>query len=113
RRRSTPTKRLGRTKADPITFTMNVDQANIEETIADVYADLQNLMKIGELSKFKDILMNNTRKEIVRVFFALLFLFARGYIDIWMDENVIWVKMMEPPVVKEEEPETPEPVIES
>ena len=110
RTRSTPTKRLARTKADPITFTMNVDQANIEETIADVYADLQRIMKIGELAKFKDILMNNTRKEIVRVFFALLFLFARRFIDIWMDENVIWVKMMEPPEV--EEVETAEPVIE-
>ena len=113
RKRSTPTKRLGRTKADPITFTMNVDQANIEETIADVYADLQRLLKIGELAKFKDVLMNNTRKEIVRVFFSLLFLFARGFIDLWMDENVIWVKMMEPPEVEEEEAETMEPVIES
>lgn len=113
RRRSTPTKRLGRTKADPITFTMNIDQANIEETIADVYEDLQKILQVGEISKFTDVLMNNTRKEIVRVFFALLFLFARGFIDIWMDENVIWVKMMEPPEVEEEESETVEPVIES
>jgi hypothetical protein len=30
-----------------------------------------------------------------------------------MDENVIWVKMMEPPEVEEEEVEAPEPVIES
>jgi len=113
RRRSTPTKRHGRTKADPITFTMNVDQANIEETIADVYTDLQNILEIGEISKFKDVLMNNTRKEIVRVFFALLFLYARGFIDIWMDENIIWVKMMEAPQVEEEEDEEAEPVIQS
>ena len=113
RRRSTPTKRLVRTKAGPITFTMNVDQANIEETIADVYADLQKLLKVGELSKFTDILMINTRKEIVRVFFSILFLFARSFIDMWMDENVIWIKMMEPPEVEEEEAEIAEPVIES
>jgi len=113
RTRRTPTKRLGRTKADPITFTMNVDQANIEETIADVYEDLQRILKIGEISKFVDILMNNTRKEIVRVFFSILFLYARGFIDVWMDEGVIWVKMMEPPQVEEEEVETVEPVIES
>jgi segregation and condensation protein A len=105
RRRSTPTKRHGRTKADPITFTMNVDQANIEETIADVYEDLQKILKVGESSEFTGILMNNTRKEIVRVFFSILFLFARRFIDIWMDENIIWVKMMEPPQVKEEEAE--------
>jgi len=113
RTRRTPTKRLGRTKAEPLTFTMNVDQANIEETIADVYADLQKILKVGEFSKFRDILMNNTRKEIVRVFFSILFLFARGLIDMWMDENVIWVKMAEPPEVEEEEAEKAEPVIKS
>ena len=113
RTRSTPTKRLARTKADPLTFTMNVDQANIEETIADVYADLQKILKVGESSKFTDILMNNTRKEIVRVFFSILFLFARRFIDMWMDENVIWIKMIEPPEIEEEKVETAEPVIKS
>jgi segregation and condensation protein A len=113
RRRSTSTKRLARTKADPITFTMNVDQANIEATIADVYEDLQEILQIGEISKFKDILMNNTRREIVRVFFSILFLFARGFIDIWMDDDVIWIKMVKPPEIEKEEDETVEPVIES
>ncbi|MHA1614055.1 MAG: hypothetical protein ACTSYJ_04370 [Candidatus Thorarchaeota archaeon] len=113
RKRSTPTKRQYRTKADPITFTMNVDQANIEETLAEVYEDLQRLMKIGESSKFTDILMNNTRKEIVRVFFSILFLYDRKFIDIWMDENVIWVKMIEPPEINEEEAEETTPTIKS
>ncbi|MGY5859341.1 MAG: hypothetical protein RTU63_08220 [Candidatus Thorarchaeota archaeon] len=111
RTRGTPTKRLARTKADPITFTMNVDQANIEETIADVYSDLQKILEVGESSKFTHILMNNTRKEIVRVFFSILFLFAREFIDIWMDENVIWIKMLEPPHVVEEKAEEAESVI--
>ena len=104
RRRSTPTKRHSRTKEDPLTFKMNVDQANIEETLAEVYADLQRLLKVGESSKFNDILMNNTRQEIVRVFFSILFLYARKFIDIWMDESesVIWVKMIEPPEINEE-----------
>jgi segregation and condensation protein A len=113
RTRSTPTKRLARTKADPMTFTMNIDQANIEETIADVYADFQRLLKVGESSKFTDVLMNNTRKEIVRVFFAILFLFARRFIDMWMDESVIWIKMIEPPEVYEEAVEEAESVIKS
>jgi segregation and condensation protein A len=113
RTRSTPTKRLARTKADPMTFTMNIDQANIEETIAEVYADFQRLLKVGESSKFTDVLMNNTRKEIVRVFFAILFLFARRFIDMWMDENMIWIKMIEPPEVIEEEVEEVESVIKS
>ena len=112
RTRRAVTKRQYRGTTDPLTFTMNVDQANIEETIAEVYSDLQKIMKIGEISKFAEILMNNTRKEIVRVFFSLLFLYARAYIDIWMDGNVIWVKMMEPPKVKEEEIEETEPMIE-
>ncbi len=92
---------------------MNVDQANIEETIADVYADLQRLLNVGESSRFIDILMNNTRKEIVRVFFSILFLFARSFVDMWMDESVIWIKMIEPPEVEEEEAEKAEPVIKS
>lgn len=113
RSRSTPTKRLSRAKTDPQTFTMNVDQANIEETIAEVYEDLQKILKVGESSKFTDILMNNTRKEIVRVFFAILFLFARKFIDMWMDEDVIWVKMIEPPEIEEEDAEEVEPLIKS
>ncbi|TFG32785.1 hypothetical protein EU528_02415 [Candidatus Thorarchaeota archaeon] len=113
RQRSTPTKRQLRTKADPITFTMNVDQANIEETIAEVYADLQKILKVGESSKFTGILMNNTRREIVRVFFSILCLYARAFIDIWMDENIIWVKMLEPPAVKKDSGKKAEPVIKS
>lgn len=114
RRRSIPTKRHSRTKVDPLTFTMNVDQANIEETLAEVYADLQRLLKVGESSKFNDILMNNTRQEIVRVFFSILFLYARKFIDIWMDESVIWVKMIEPPEINEEqEAEEVRPTIKS
>jgi hypothetical protein len=57
--------------------------------------------------------MNNTRQEIVRVFFSLLFLFARAYIDIWMDEEgVIWVKLLEPPVISDEEEEASEEEIQ-
>ncbi len=113
RKRSTPTKRHYRTKVDSLTFTMNVDQANIEETLAEVYADLQRLLKVGDSSTFVDILMNNTRKEIVRVFFSILFLYDRKLIDIWMDESVIWVKMIEPPEINEEEAEEATPSIKS
>ncbi|MHA3963089.1 MAG: hypothetical protein AM325_006070 [Candidatus Thorarchaeota archaeon SMTZ1-45] len=98
RQRAITTKRRYSSRADPLTFEMNKDQANIEETIADVYGDLCRIMKVGEVSRFTDVLMNNTRQEIVRVFFSLLFLFARAYIDIWMDENsIIWVKLEGPP----------------
>jgi segregation and condensation protein A len=108
--RTTPVKQKYRSKADPLTFTMNIDQANIEETIAEVYKDLQQLVQIGDIVKFTDILVNNTRKEIVRVFFSLLFLYARSFIDIWMDEdNIIMLKMLEPPKIegkaKEAQPE--------
>ncbi|MCK4567052.1 MAG: hypothetical protein KAU48_07060, partial [Candidatus Thorarchaeota archaeon] len=75
--------------------------------------DLQRLLKVGESSKFTDILMNNTRREIVRVFFSILFLYGRKFIDIWMDESVIWVKMIEPPEINEEEAEEAEPTIKS
>jgi segregation and condensation protein A len=99
--RTAPTKQKYRGKGDPLTFTMDIDQANIEETIAEVYKDLQQLVRIGDIVKFTDILVNNTRKEIVRVFFSLLFLYARSFIDIWMDEdNTIMLKMLEPPKIK-------------
>ncbi|TFG34213.1 hypothetical protein EU527_04615 [Candidatus Thorarchaeota archaeon] len=103
RQRTVSKKYRYRTKDDPIIFTMDIDQANIEETIADIYVDLQRIMKIGEESRFTDILMNNTRKEIVRVFFSLLYLYARALIDIWMDEEVIWIKMLEPPKIMNKE----------
>jgi segregation and condensation protein A len=112
RGRSTPARRKYSLKADPLTFQMNIDQANIEDTIADVYEDLHRIMKVGEVSKFIDVLMNNTRQEIVRVFFSLLFLFGRAYIDLWMDEeSVIWVKLQEPPKVSDED-ESPEEEIQ-
>jgi segregation and condensation protein A len=112
RSRQTPTKQKYRSKSDPLTFQMNIDQANIEETIADVYDDICRIMKIGEVTRFLDILMNNTRQEIVRVFFSLLFLFGRAYIDIWMDdENIIWVKLLERPEIKSDD-ETPEEEIQ-
>ncbi len=111
RRRQTPTKRKYRSKSDPLTFRMNIDQANIEETIADVYEDMCKIMKIGDVIKFVDILMNNTRQEIVRVFFSLLFLFGRAYIDIWMDEeNIIWVKLVELPEITKDEEESEEEI---
>lgn len=98
KQRTTPTKYKARVKVEPLTFTMDIDQANIEETIADVYDDLKRILKIGDVVKFTDILMNNTRKEIVRVFFSILFLYARDFIDIWMnEENTIMLKMLEPP----------------
>jgi len=104
RERMAPTKQKYRGRADPLTFSMDSDQANIEETIAEVYDDLQRIVKTGEIVKFTDILMNHTRKEIVRVFFSLLFLYARSFIDIWMGEdNIIMLKMCKPPEIKEEE----------
>ncbi|UCH03520.1 MAG: hypothetical protein JSW05_07930, partial [Candidatus Thorarchaeota archaeon] len=79
-------------------FQVETTRADVEENIAEVYDDLSKIMKIDETMRFIDILMNNTRREIVRVFFALLHLFARAFIDIWMDkEQVIWVKMLSPP----------------
>ena len=83
RERPTPTKRRYSTKADPLQFSIDVDQANVDETV-----------------KFQAILVNNSRREIVRLFFSLLFLYARAFIDIWMDdEGVIWLKLQEPPKV--------------
>jgi segregation and condensation protein A len=102
RQRTTPTKQRYGSKAEPLTFEMDIDQANIEETIAEVYEDLRRFMNVGEIVRFTDVLLNNTRKEIVRAFFSLLFLYARSFIDIWMEEDgTILLKMLEPPKNKE------------
>jgi hypothetical protein len=69
-------------------------------------------MKVNEAVKFAEILVSNTRQEIVRVFFSLLFLFAREFIDIWMDEeDVIWVKLLEAPKPKKKKVDKAEPEI--
>ncbi|TFF95624.1 hypothetical protein EU546_02950 [Candidatus Thorarchaeota archaeon] len=116
RRRPTPRKRKYSVKADPLQFAMDVDQANVEETIAEVYEDLKKLVEVNEAVKFKEILVSSTRREIVRVFFSLLFLFARAFIDIWMDDDeVIWLRLLEPPrkdKKKEMQSESVEPKIE-
>ncbi|MFX1367043.1 MAG: hypothetical protein ACFFAY_00370 [Promethearchaeota archaeon] len=107
RQRSSPSRRRRySTRADPLAFKMESMRADVEENISEVYSDLCKVMKIGEVSSFVELLMNNTRREIVRVFFALLHLFARAYIDIWMDEeDVIWVKLQSPPPPEEEDEE--------
>lgn len=114
RRRSPPTRSKTKVKADPISFKIDVARANIEDSISRVYDDLCGIVDIGERVNFMDVLVNNTRVEVVRIFLALLHLFARAYIDLWVDEEgEIWILMMEPPK-DEDEPEVkiPTQVIE-
>ena len=103
RRRGSPVKRGSRSRVDQVAVRWEVQRANVEENIAEVLADINELMNVGEETKFLDILMNNTRKEIVRVFFAILHLYSRVYLDIWGDaEGIIWVKLLEPPIEDDE-----------
>lgn len=114
RQRSSPSRRRRySTKADPLAFKMEAMRADVEENISEVYADLRKVMKIGEVSTFVNLLINNTRREIVRMFFALLHLFARAYIDIWMDEeDVIWVKLLSPPPEEDDHEPVIQPAVE-
>jgi len=72
RRRGSPVKRGSRSRVDQVAVRWEVQRANVEENIAEVLADINELMNVGEETRFLDILMNNTRKEIVRVFFAIV-----------------------------------------
>lgn len=114
RQRSSPSRsRRYSTRADPLSFKMEAMRADVEENISEVYDDVCKIMNIGEVSSFVSLLINNTRREIVRVFFALLHLFARAYIDIWMDDkDVIWVKLLPPPSEEDEEEAVTQPVVE-
>lgn len=104
RSRGTPIKRGGRSRVESVAVKWEVNRANVEENIAEVLADIREIMKIGDVTKFTDLLMNNTRKEIVRVFFAILHLYARVYLDIWDDEDgTILVKLLEPPIEDDED----------
>ncbi|MBD3405865.1 MAG: hypothetical protein GF411_07025 [Candidatus Lokiarchaeota archaeon] len=99
RRRSIPSRsRSHKSKIDPVSFTMEVNKSDVEETISEIYEDVTRIVQEGETLKFTDILMNYTRKEVVRAFIAILHLFARAFVDIWMDEDgIIWIKMLPPP----------------
>ncbi len=98
RSRPSPRGRTGISKVGSPSIIMEIDESNVEEIISEIYADLNGMMEINAISRFVEILMNNSRKEIVRTFFALLHLFARSYVDIWMDdEEIIWVKLLSPP----------------
>jgi len=106
RERPTPLSRRRRADIEPLSFAMETARANIEETIAEVYSDICKIVKVGEVIRFTDLLVNNTRKEIVRIFFSILHLFSRALIDIWMDKHeVIWVKLVPPPEEAETEEE--------
>jgi segregation and condensation protein A len=114
RPRPVPRKKRYRPSTDPMDFKMETTRADVEENITEVYDDLLKIMELGETAKFVDVLMNNTRREIVRVFFALLHLHGRAFIDIWMDEDdVIWVKLLTPPLPSAEEEEELQPSIET
>ncbi len=109
RSRPAPGKRRYRSRADPLSFQVEATRVDVEENIAEVYEDLSKIMKMDETARFVDVLMNNTRREIVRVFFALLHLYARAFIDIWMDEKqVIWVRMLPPPPLEDIEDDVEE-----
>jgi chromatin segregation and condensation protein Rec8/ScpA/Scc1 (kleisin family) len=98
RDRPIPSSRRRRVVLEPLSLATEAARANIEETIAEVYSDISKIIKTDEVIRFTDLLVNNTRKEIVRVFFSLLHLYARALIDIWMDKHdVIWVKLTPPP----------------
>ena len=97
-RTSTSRRKRYSTRGDPLQVTMDTARADVEENIYSVYMDLRGMMIIGDKAKFIDVLMNNSRSEVVRVFFALLHLFARAFVDIWMDDDeVIWVELLPPP----------------
>jgi chromatin segregation and condensation protein Rec8/ScpA/Scc1 (kleisin family) len=98
RDRPIPSSRRRRVDLEPLSLATEAARANIEETIAEVYSDISKIIKTDEVIRFTDLLVNNTRREIVRVFFSLLHLYARALIDIWMDKHdVIWVKLTPPP----------------
>ncbi len=106
RRRPPPKKRRAKDELDPISFQMDVTRADVEETIGEVYSDLRKIVDVGDTVRFQDILVNNTRREIVRVFFAVLHLHGRAFVDMWMDEDwTIWITIREPPQVSEREME--------
>ena len=110
RERPIPLSRRRRADMEPLSFAMEAARANIEETIAEVYSDISKIIKIGEVIQFSDLLVNNTRREIVRVFFSLLHLYARALIDIWMDKHdVIWVKLMPRPEEEKDHQEEAKP----
>lgn len=104
RSRASPTLQKVRSRADPLTFKMEIEKADVEENIEEVLEDLRGFLKVGEVVRFVDILMNRTRREIVRVFFALLHLYARRFIEMWEDEEgTIQVQMLKPPLILDDD----------
>ncbi|MEM2142852.1 MAG: hypothetical protein QXS20_05980 [Candidatus Thorarchaeota archaeon] len=103
RHREIPSRRKIVTTVKSIEFKVEPERANVEETISEVYSDLLRILEVDKDVLFVDILVNNSRKEVVRVFFALLHLYARGLIDFWADdEGKIWLKLL--PRLPEKDP---------
>lgn len=63
---------------------IQVDEEDIKEKIAKVYAKIKKLADIAEVVKFSELISN--REEIVEVFLALLYLDSQMKITIWQKE---------------------------
>ncbi len=88
-------KRTTRRLVEPLSLEIDSQETDVEDSIEEVYRDLCKMIEMGAIARLEDILVQGTRTEIVRVFLALLHLYARRLIDITIDENeTIWIKIL-------------------
>ena len=88
-------KKRGQIEIPPILMELEDTQARIEDHIADVLSRIEEKSKEKEDIEFYDLVEKKTRKEIVKVFVSILYLAARDYIEVWQDESIIKVRLLD------------------
>ena len=65
---------------------IQVDEEDIKERIIKVYERIQKLAKLYEVIKFSELLSEKTRRGVVELILALLYLDSQRKINIWQKE---------------------------
>ncbi|WEU39907.1 MAG: hypothetical protein OdinLCB4_005405 [Candidatus Odinarchaeum yellowstonii] len=71
----------------PLVYAIDPDRTQIERTLKNIYDLIKKKAAANKIVKFSDLLPNRDRMEIVKVFFCVLLLGFRGYIDLWQEED--------------------------
>ncbi len=71
----------------PLVYAIDPDRTQIERTLKNIYELIKSKSAVNKIVKFSELLPNRDRMEIVKVFFCVLLLGFRGYIDVWQEED--------------------------
>ncbi len=71
----------------PLVYAIDPDRTQIERSLKNIYDLIRKKASVDKIVKFSELLPSRDRMEIVKVFFCVLLLGFRGFIDLWQEED--------------------------